>query len=163
MLPLPIHSRHGEHHLTLIALVGEVPSGGKDDEQCDHDHDDIQALLYRCAPGQGKQKSRQEDVDCRIEGGVKQHHEQHTCARRWKVYIGKLLLLSGYLLQRNSSRKRLVPALPMRNFTQGPALLPTLARRRDWIAKGEDRKNFDLLGNAENGLHLWEVGKTYPV
>src|SRR5437764_14825586 len=59
--------------------------------------------------------------------------------------------------------KRLVPPFTVSDLAKRLPILLALADGLNWVAKGKDRKNLDLLGNAQHGIDLLETMEADPV
>jgi hypothetical protein len=84
----------------------------------------------------------------------------HLCEekRNFEVWVSPCLqFLYAASLLSNLLLERLVPPFTVSDFTQRLPLLVALAQYRDWIAKGQDGQNLDLLGHPEHGIHLGEI------
>src|SRR5258708_7506374 len=69
----------------------------------------------------------------------------------------QLLLLRGFL------RERMIPPFTMSDCTKRLPLLLALADCLSWIAKSEDRQDFDLFGNVQHRIDMLEIIEADPV
>src|SRR5690242_16823728 len=59
--------------------------------------------------------------------------------------------------------ERLSPLFTVRDLSQRFALLVALAKLFNRIAKWDNRKNIDLIGNTQQGLYLLETVVSNPI
>ena len=74
----------------------------------------------------------------------------HLCKekRNFEVWVSPCLqFLYAASLLSNLLLERLVPPFTVSDFTQRLALLPAFAQSGNWVAKGKDCQDLDLLGN----------------